>query len=189
MSWVTNSTDVFSRCHILVRICCMMTRVCASSEPNGSSQQQHLRAGRERPDDADALLHAARQAFRILILEREQTGKTEQRAGGGLALAALHALHLQAELDVLAHRLPGEQRVLLKHHAAVGARSRDRIAVDGDFAAGRLEKAGDRVEQRGFSAARWADDRNEFAGIDVDRSVATRPRPPLPACRSSGRNP
>ena len=38
-----------------------------------------------------------------------------------------HALHLEPELDVLAHRHPGEQRVLLEHHAAVGARAGDRL--------------------------------------------------------------
>src|SRR5258708_1013900 len=81
-------------------------------------------------------------------------------------------LHLQAEFDVALHCLPGEQRILLKHHAAIGAGTIDRFAIDGDAALGRLEEACDCIEQGGFAAAGRSDDRNEFSGIDVDRSIA-----------------
>ena len=150
----------------------MMTRVCASSAPNGSSSSSTFGSRRERADDADALLHAARELSRVMLLERGEAGETEQRARGALALAERGMpLHLQAELDVLAHRLPGKQRILLKHHAAVGAGAVHRLAVDGDDARGRLEEAGDRVEQRRLSAAGGTDDRDELAGLDVNLRI------------------
>src|ERR1700681_2125586 len=83
----------------------------------------------------------------------------------------LHAAHLEPELDIAAHGLPGKQRVLLEHHAAVGARTVDALAVDRHRAGGRLEEAGKRVEQRRLPAARWTDDGDELAGIDADRDV------------------
>src|SRR5258707_5196443 len=82
--------------------------------------------------------------------------------------------HLQPEFDVALHCLPGEQRILLKHHTAIGAGTIDRFTIDGDATFGRLEEARHRIEQGGFAAAGRSDDRNEFSGIDMDRSIANR---------------
>jgi hypothetical protein len=151
----------------------MMTRVCASSEPR-LVEQQNLGTGRQRPYDADALLHAAGQPVWILVLELQQAGEAEERARRGLPAVLALALHLESELDVAAHRLPGKQRVLLEHHAAIGARPVDRLAVDRDRSAGGLEKSGDSVEQGRLAAARWPDDRHELAGRDMQRHVFDR---------------
>ncbi len=74
----------------------------------GFVHEQHLGTGGKRANDADALLHAARELVGIVVLECQQARQAEQRASGGFALGRAHAVHLQAELDILAHRGPGE---------------------------------------------------------------------------------
>src|SRR5258708_20211143 len=88
-------------------------------------------------------------------------------------------LHLQAEFDVALHCLPGEQRILLKHHTAIGAGTIDHFAIDGDAALGRLEEARDRIEQGGFAAAGRSNDRTEFSVIDMHRGIANPSNRPL----------
>jgi hypothetical protein len=107
-----------------------------------------------------------------MILERKQAREAEQRACGDFALMLALALHLEAELDLLSYRLPWKQRVLLKHHAAVGARSVDRFAIDCNRAARRLEEPRNGIEQGGLAAARRPDDRDELPGLDTERDVA-----------------
>ena len=104
-----------------------------------------------------------------MILERQQSGEIEQRAGRGVSLALLDACHLQAELDILANRQPGEQRVLLEHDAAVRARFGDRLAVEPGLAKRRLDETGDDAEQGRLAATRRPDQRDEFARLYVER--------------------
>src|SRR6185436_7673975 len=105
ISCVMNSTEMRNCCQMLVRISCITTRVWVSSAPNGSSISSTCGLVASA-DDTDALLHAAGKLVGIMILEREQSGKIEQRARGDVALALAFARHLQPELDVLAHREP-----------------------------------------------------------------------------------
>src|SRR5258708_25577460 len=62
----------------------------------------------------------------------------------------------------------------MKHQTPIRAGMIYRFTIDGDAALGRLEEARDRIEQGGFAAAGRSDDRNEFSGIDMDRSIANR---------------
>src|SRR5262249_32257172 len=80
--------------------------------------------------------------------------------------------HLEAKFDVLPHGFPGKQRVLLEYHAALGARFSHGLAVDGDGAAGRPQKAGNGIEESGLAATRGADDRDELARLHMDMGVA-----------------
>ena len=64
-----------------------------------------------------------------------------------------HAARPGPELDVLQHRVPGEQRVLLEHHAAVRAGAADGLAVDENRTTGRADEAGGHVEQRRLATA------------------------------------
>ena len=83
---------------------------------------------------------------------------------GGLADAPA----FEAVRHVLGHRPPREQRVLLEHHATVGAGAHDAVAVDEDGARrGRVEP-GDDVEQGGLAAPRGADEGHETAGRHVE---------------------
>ncbi|MNC49752.1 hypothetical protein D3C75_989510 [compost metagenome] len=74
-------------------------------------------------------------------------------AGLGFTLGAWHAGQFQAEGDVAQHVLPGQQRIVLEHHAALGAGALDGHAVQGDAPAAGGDEAGDQVEQRGLAAA------------------------------------
>src|SRR5882724_8397796 len=81
----------------------------------------------------------------------------------------------QAERDVFAHGQPREQRVRLKHHAAIRAGSRDLLPVQNDAAACRPVKACDDPEQRRFSAARRAEDGDEVVVADAEIGRFQRP--------------
>ncbi len=63
------------------------------------------------------------------------------------------------------------QRVVLEHHRDVALFRRhiiDDAVADPDFAAGDVFKAGDHAQQGRLAAARWADQHDEFAVIDID---------------------
>ena len=47
----------------------MITRVCASSAPEGLVQRQDLGSGGERTNDTDALFHAAGEVVRVFVLD------------------------------------------------------------------------------------------------------------------------
>ena len=99
--------------------------------------QQYLGAGRQRADNADALLHSPRQLVRIMVFECEQSSQPKQRPGRRSSFMTGAALHFQTELHVLANRHPGKQRILLKHHATLGARPTHLLAIN-QYAAPRV---------------------------------------------------
>ena len=82
------------------------------------------------------------------------------------------AAHLEAELDILLHRLPRKQCVFLEDHAAAYIDAPDRRVVEQDTAAGRFLEAGNQAEQRRLTAARAADDAQDLAGENVERQAA-----------------
>ena len=92
----------------------------------------------------------------------------------------------QTEGDVFAHGQPREQRVGLKHHAAIRTRSGDLVPVEDDAAAGRPVKPGDDAEQRGFSAAGRAEDGDEVIVADAQISGFQRPRRRMARPRREG---
>ena len=114
----------------------------------------------------DALLHAARNLVRVLVLgvrepdEREHLVRAALQIGPGLARAE-HAL--DGEVDVVEAREPRQQRVVLEDHAALRTRPRDLPAGAKQNAAARGKQAGHQVEQRRFAAPRVADQRHELA--------------------------
>src|SRR3954468_13318308 len=121
-----------------------------------------------------------------MLFEGFEAREAQQRPRGALALRARHAAHLQAQLDILSHRLPGKQRILLEPHATLGARSVHPLAVDGDDARGRLEEAGDRVKQRRLSAAGGSDDRDELARLHMNLRIGDGFDRPLDAVVAEG---
>ena len=92
----------------------------------------------------------------------------------------------QAERDVFAHGEPWEQRVRLKHHAAIRAWARDFVAVQDDAAAGRPVEPGDDPQQRGFSAAGRAEDGDEVVVADAESGRLQRPRRRVALARGEG---
>src|ERR1700758_3676709 len=109
-----------------------------------------------------------------MLLEGLEAREPEQSARGALALRAVEPAHLQTKLDILAYRLPGEQRILLEHHAARGAGAVHALAVDRDDACGGLEEAGNGIEQGGLATAGGADDGDELARLHMDVGLGDR---------------
>ena len=72
----------------------------------------------------------------------------------------------QAIGDVIADLEVREHRVVLEHHAGVAPMRRQRVdppLAETDLAAIELAKSGDHAQQRGLAAARWPEQREEFA--------------------------
>ena len=143
----------------------------------GLVHQQHLGLHRQRPGDADALLHAARDLVRPLgggvahvdELERGQRARLQLLLRIGLCEHPL-----DRDVDVLEAREPGQQRVVLEHDAALGARRSDLAVVAQEDAARRQRQAGDEVQERRLAAARVADQRHELALGDGEVDLAQR---------------
>src|SRR5262245_51339388 len=74
-------------------------------------------------------------------------------------------------MDVFVTREPRQQRMILKHHAAVGSRPGDFASGANLYPSGRSEQSGDQIEQRRLAASRMADRRDKLAffnrGVDV----------------------
>jgi hypothetical protein len=69
--------------------------------------------------------------------------------------------------DVLAHRQPGQQRIVLEHHHLVRAGAAHRLAIHQHRAARGQIEAGDHVEQGRLAAAGMANQGDEFSLADL----------------------
>ena len=131
--------------------------------------QKHRRFDGQRAGDGDPLTHAAGKIFREAIteaFERELVEEPFHRRGDPVG-----ALDLEAEGDVFEDGHPGEERVLLEDHRALGAGRSHRLAEGFDRALVGRDEAGDDVEQRRLAAARRPEQADEFARRDVEVDV------------------
>ena len=134
--------------------------------------QQDRAVEREDAGDGHALAHAAGEVLRKAVGELGEAELCQQTVD--LAADVGLTAHLQAEGDVRAHRHPGEERVLLKDHAAIGAGLAHAFAVREDLARRRRDEARDRVQQRRLSAAGGAEEADELAAGDVEVDAVER---------------
>ena len=130
--------------------------------------EQHVGLGRERPCDADALLHAARQLAGVLpalVAQLHHLQVVPTAFAGGLVALPLDEQH------VVHHGPPRQQPRGLENITRMG-----RLAVlrDAHPAAGRYIDAGQDVQQRRLSAARWPDDGDERVAADAEVHVLQR---------------
>jgi hypothetical protein len=102
-----------------------------------------------------------------------------------IARALAARLHAQAERHVVEHRHVAKQRVVLEHethvalaHMHVGGV----LAAEQDAAGVGRFQAGDDAQQRGLAAARRAQQRDQFAGVDVQVDVLQRVEARRNAC-------
>ena len=117
IEWVTNSTALRLlgpeaqqfEAHLLAR-----QRV---ERAEGLVHQQHARVVQQGAADRDALLHAAGQLARQLVLEAFQPGGRQQRPRPLLGVARRRAHQAQRKGDVAQHIRPGQQRRRLEDHA------------------------------------------------------------------------
>jgi hypothetical protein len=144
----------------------------------GLVEEQHLGLHRQGAGDADALLHAARD-LRGQPVERVRHVHELEVAQHPLAplrrrLAVAEHL-VDRQRDVLPHREPRQQRMVLEHDGAVGTGRVDLATVEDHAAAGRPEQPGDDVQHRRLAAARVADQRDEFAARDLEVDAVEHP--------------
>ena len=125
----------------------------------------------ESAGDGDALLHAAGEFVRVGVFEFREADEVDPFAGFGLGVEPRFSADLEAEHDVAFDREPGEEGVTLEDHATVGAGAVDGVAVEEDLAIVREIETGDNPGERGFSAAGWADDGDEFPAANGDRNA------------------
>jgi hypothetical protein len=126
-----------------------------------------------RLSERRALAHAAGELRGIVLREVLQPDRFERALCAGLALGPRHALEHHAEIDVLQHRVPGKQRILLEHEGdVVRHRPGDALAGNLDRAGGGRHQAADDVEQGRLAAAARPDQAEELAAPDVERGVA-----------------
>src|SRR6187549_3770633 len=95
-------------------------------------------------------------------------------AGLGSTLPAANATHLQPELDVRGHRLPGEERVLLKDHSSIWPGRQDALTVDRELPRAHTREARDGADDGRLTTAGWAQNADELAGFHVQVDAAQR---------------
>ena len=78
-------------------------------------------------------------------------------------------MQLEAEFDVGARRAPWQEVCLLEYVTTVTPGAGHRLAVDQDGACITADQALDDAQERGLTAARLSDQRDDLALIDVER--------------------
>src|SRR6185369_2928016 len=140
--------------------------------------KKDLRLDRKRAREGDALALAARELVRVTFREVVELHHREQPGDPGpdLGLVGAHRLrpHAQAERDVLEDRHVAEQGVVLEDEADAPLAD---VGIGGVLAmeehgarVGHLE-AGDHAQQRRLARPRWAEQRDELAGRNVEAEV------------------
>src|SRR6476619_685505 len=86
-------------------------------------------------------------------------------------LARVVAAECEAEADVVQHRLPRQQRILLEQIGGVPVEAGQRLTENLDAAVRWRQQAGDQMEQRRLAAAAGPDDADEAARFDVERHL------------------
>ena len=147
----------------------------------GLVEKKNLGVHRERPGEANALLHAARELVREVALPAREADHLEHLAGLREARCLGDALDLEAVGDVVDDAAVGEQAEMLEHHAHVVAAQLDELlvvhgdhvlAVDDDRPSGRLDEARDAPYQGRLAAARQPHHHEGLALAHVERDVA-----------------
>ncbi|MNZ94607.1 hypothetical protein D3C78_1137200 [compost metagenome] len=137
----------------------------------GLVHQQDLWIVGQRPGDGDTLHHAAGQLLGVVVGKAAQAHFVDVVIDDVLALRRRHAAPLEAELDVLAHRQPREQRVALEHHAAIRTGAFHLLAADVNLARGRFGQAGGEVQQARLAAARRPHQHSELLVRHLERHL------------------
>ena len=136
--------------------------------PERLVHEEQLGLHREHARDADALLHPAGELRRVVRREALQADLFDdslcERSVGLRRLA----LRLRPEDDVLIDRIPGKERRFLEDDGTLRRRRRYERTVRAYLSARRRFEPGHHVEERGFAAARRAEDGGEGVRADFE---------------------
>ena len=147
------------------------SEVSTSSALNGSSISSAAGLHDQRPGEADPLPHAAGQLLRIgglVAVQAHQVDRAQRPLG---PLGRRHPPRLQADLHVLLHGQPGQQREGLEHHGGFPVGAGQPLAAEQHLAVGRRDQAGDAPQQGRLAAAAAAEQRDELALVDGQRDA------------------
>jgi hypothetical protein len=122
--------------------------------------------------EADALAHAAGELVRVALLEAGEADLVDVVSGDVVALALRRAAQLKPEGDVADHGRPRHQGEILEHEGALRSGPGDAPAVDENLAGGRLDEAGDDLEQGGLAATARSEQRGQRPPREVEVDVA-----------------
>src|SRR6267142_6210387 len=139
--------------------------------------QHERRLDHDSAGDRYALLLAAGELARQLLLVTGELHHPQRLVDAALDLGARHAAHAQAEADVAPHAHVREERVVLEHHAEAALLGRQRVdaqLVEPDRAGGEREEPRDAVERGRLAAARRPEQRDELAAPDGDGQAVER---------------
>ena len=148
-------------------------------------EQQQLRARGQRPGQADALLHPARQLVGAGRAEPRQADELEHLLGPGPAGVLVDALHLEAEGHVVDEVAVGEQAEVLEDHAHPVPAQVEQVALvgggdvevaDAHGPGGRLDEPGQAAHERRLAAPGEAHDDEHLALVDVEVDARERRR-------------
>ena len=129
-------------------------------------QQQHARAFHQCPRQRHPLPLPAGQLIGPATAEPIQFDQRQRFFHAHRALAAGHAVHLQAVTHIVSHAHVREHGVILEHHvdwALVGRNIRHVLPVDQDAAFRWHFEPGQHAQQGGLAAARGPQQREELA--------------------------
>ena len=137
----------------------------------GLVHQQGVGLDYERPGESDALLHPAGELLGIGRFEAVEPDPVDFLGRSVLALGGRHALGLQADLDVLQHRQPGQQREGLEDHGDARVGAGDWFAAVEDLPRGRRDQAGDAPQQGALARPGPAEQGHDLPFSQVERDV------------------
>jgi hypothetical protein len=166
MSWVIRNTGLAVRCQTCSSSSCICSRVKASRAPKGSSISS-TRGSAARARARPTRCFWPPDSCQMRRLSKPARSTSASISGRAFALRLGHAGQFQAEADVGQHVLPGQQGVVLEHHAAFGARAFDRHAVEGDAPGAGFDETGNQVQQRGLATAGRAEGHQQLLGPRV----------------------
>ena len=134
-------------------------------------EQKQLRLARQGPAHGHPLALTARELAGFAVEQVLHLQHARHLIDAALPLGLGHIAHFQRKTDVVGHRHGGVERVALKHHGDVALRrghTHHIATANAQLAAAGLFQARNDVEQGGLAAARWADQDEEFAGLNGD---------------------
>ena len=170
-SWVTMMKVMPTRSWMLTSSNWVFSRSFLSSAASGSSSSSTLGCLTSALANATRWRWAARQLMGLAAGLGRQAHQVEDLVDPLACFLARHALLAQPEGDVALHRHMGEQGVGLEDHVDrpfVGRHGRHVDPVDQHPAFVRRFKPGDDPQQRRLAAARGAEQREQFALVDVE---------------------
>src|SRR5262249_48625930 len=138
-------------------------------------EQQDLWIIGERAGNGRALLHAAGELLRPVVLKAGQPDLSNEGIGDLVTFVLRYAALAQAEGDVLAYGQPGKQRVGLEHHSAIGAGTGHLAPVECDATAGRPVKTCNDAKQRGLAATGGTENGDKIVVADAEIGRLQRP--------------